>query len=235
MLRRAGHPVVTIAMDDPIDLGGEFLRWEIATATAGAVLGINAFDQPNVQESKDNTDRLLELVRKNGRLPEEPPDLVEGRLGLYGDRLEDTVAGTLARFLGQARPGDYVALLAYLIETPENDRALQAFRRLIRTRTRLATTRGYGPRYLHSTGQYHKGGPNTGLFIQLTADDREDTQIPGSPYTFGVFKRAQALGDLEALTRHGRRVVRVHLGRDAGEGVGQLGDALRIALASGAR
>jgi len=235
MLRRAGHRVVTIAMDDPIDLGGEFLRWEIATATAGAVLGINAFDQPNVQESKDNTDRLLELVRKSGRLPEEPPDLVDGRLGLYGDRPEDTVAGTLARFFGQARPGDYVALLAYLTETPEHDRALQAFRRLIRAGTRLATTRGYGPRYLHSTGQYHKGGPNTGLFIQLTADDLEDAQVPGAPYTFGVFKRAQALGDLEALTRHGRRVVRVHLGRDAGEGLGQLGDALRIALASGAR
>jgi glucose-6-phosphate isomerase len=234
-LRRAGHPVVTIAMDDPIDLGGEFFRWELATATAGAILGINAFDQPNVQESKDNTDRLLEFVRKNGRLPEEAPALVEGQLGLYGDHLEPTVAATLAWFFGQARRGDYVALAAYLTETPETDRALQALRVQIRTRTRLATTLGYGPRYLHSTGQYHKGGPNTGLFIQLTADDREDAHVPGSPYTFGVFKRAQALGDLEALTRHGRRVVRIHLGPDVDEGLGQLGDTLRLALAPGAR
>ncbi len=234
-LRRAGHPVVTIDMDDPIDLGGEFFRWELATATAGAILGINAFDQPNVQESKDNTDRLLQLVRKNGQLPEESPALMEGRLGVYGDRVEDTVAGTLARFFGQTRRGDYVALTAYLTETPEMDRALGALRGLIKTRTRLATTLGYGPRYLHSTGQYHKGGPNTGLFIQLTADDREDAQVPGSPYTFGVFKRAQALGDLQALAKHGRRVMRVHLGGDVAEGVRQLGDALRLAFAPGAR
>lgn len=234
MLRRAGHPVVTIEMDDPIDLGAEFFRWELATATAGAILGINAFDQPNVQESKDNTDRLLDLVRKNGRLPEEAPALVDGGLGLYGERVEATAAGTLGRFFSQARPGDYVALTAYLTETPETDRALQAFRALIRGRTRLATTLGYGPRYLHSTGQYHKGGPNTGLFIQITADDREDAQVPGSPYSFGVFKRAQALGDLEALRRHGRRVLRIHMG-DAGEGLRHLGDALRTALAPGAR
>ncbi len=234
-LRRAGHPVVTMAVDDPIDLGTEFFRWELGTATAGAILGINAFDQPNVQESKDNTDRLLDIVRKNGQLPEEPPALVEGGLGVYGDGGERTVAGTLTRFFSQARRGDYAALTAYLTETPETDRALQALRVLIRTRTRLATTLGYGPRYLHSTGQYHKGGPNTGLFIQLTADDREDAQVPGSPYPFGVFKRAQALGDLEALKRHGRRALRIHLGRDAGEGLAQLGDAIRAALAPGAR
>jgi transaldolase / glucose-6-phosphate isomerase len=235
MLRRAGHPVVTIEMDDPLGLGGEFFRWELATATAGAILGINAFDQPNVQESKDNTDRLLDLVRTTGRLPEEAPALVEGGLALYGERVEATAAGTLAGFFGQARPGDYVALTAYLTETPETDRALQVFRALIRTRTRLATTLGYGPRYLHSTGQYHKGGPNTGLFIQLTVDDREDAPVPGSPYSFGVFKRAQALGDLEALRRHGRRVLRIHLGSDAAGGLGPLGDALRIALAPSAR
>lgn len=232
-LRRAGHPVVTIVLDDLLDLGAEFFRWEIATASAGAILGINAFDQPNVQESKDNTDRLLDLVRKEGRLPEEPPALVEGRLALYADRVAPTVAGTLAAFVGQARRGDYAALTAYLTEAPETDRALAACRVLIKTRTRLATTVGYGPRYLHSTGQYHKGGPNTGLFLQFTADDVEDAGVPGAPYTFGVFKRAQALGDLEALNRHGRRVMRVHLGGDAEQGLGQFADALQAALASG--
>ena len=232
-LRRAGHPLVTLQLDDPLDLGREFFRWEIATATAGAVLGINAFDQPNVQESKDNTNRLLDLARAQGRLPEEPPAQIEGALSLYGDQVEKTMAITLARFLGQARPGDYVALMAYLTETPETGAALQSLRREIRDRTRLATTLGYGPRFLHSTGQYHKGGPAAGLFLQLTADDREDAPVPGSPYTFGTFKRAQALGDLEALRRHGRRVVRIHLGGDAAEGLRELGRTLRAALTEG--
>jgi len=230
-LRRAGHPVVTIQMDDPLDAGQEFFRWEIATATAGAILGINAFDQPNVQESKDNTNRLLGVARTQGRLPEDAPGQREGTLSLYGDHLGATVADGLARFLGQAHPGDYVALMAYLTESPEMDQALQTLRVQIRNRTRLATTLGYGPRFLASTGQYHKGGPATGLFVQLTVDDQEDAPVPGSPYTFGTFKRAQALGDLEALRKHGRRVVRVHLGRDARQGLRDLERALRAALA----
>ena len=233
-LRRAGHPVVTIELDDPDDLGAEFLRWELATATAGAILGINAFDQPNVQESKDNTDRLLGLVRKTGRLPEEAPALVDWGLAVYGDHDDATVAGTLARFLARGRHGDYVALAAYLTESADTDRKLEACRVRIKRHTRLATTLGYGPRYLHSTGQYHKGGPNTGLFILLTADDREDAPLPGAPYTFGVFKRAQALGDLEALRKHGRRVLRVNLGADPGEGLDRLEAVLRVALAPGA-
>ncbi len=229
-LRADGHPVVTIWMDDPVSLGQEFFRWEIATATAGAILGINAFDQPNVQESKDHTNRLLEVVRAQGHLPEEAPALTDGGLRLFGDRVERTVEGTLARFLGQARPGDYVALMAYLTEEPATHRALQAIRTRLRDHTRLATTLGYGPRFLHSTGQYHKGGPNTGLFLQLTADDAVDAAIPGAPYTFGVFKRAQALGDLAALRAHGRRVIRIHLGSDVAGGLRQLDAALAAAL-----
>jgi hypothetical protein len=220
-------------MDEPIDLGQEFFRWEIATATAGAILGINPFDQPNVQESKDNTNRLLALARTEGRLPEEKPAQVEGALSLYGDRADGPMVATLARFLAQGRAGDYVALMAYLTETPTTDQSLQSLRLEIRNRTRLATTLGYGPRFLHSTGQYHKGGPPTGLFVQLTADDPEDAPVPGSPYTFGVFKRAQALGDLEALRRHGRRVVRIHLGADVGRGLRDLEQVVRAALTEG--
>jgi glucose-6-phosphate isomerase len=229
-LRRAGHPVVTMQLRDRLDLGQEFFRWEIATATAGAVLGINPFDQPNVQESKDNTNRLLEVVRREGRLPEEAPALVEGPLSLFGDPVERTVAATLARFLAQARAGDYVALMAYLTEEPAVDQALRGIRTRLRDGTRLATTLGYGPRFLHSTGQYHKGGPPTGLFLQITAEDIEDAPVPGTPYTFGVFKRAQAMGDLQALRKRGRRVVRIHVGREVLPGLRVLDQAVTAAL-----
>jgi transaldolase/glucose-6-phosphate isomerase len=230
-LRQAGQPVVAIQMDSRLDLGQEFFRWEIATATAGAILGINPFDQPNVQESKDNTNHLLEAVRKQDQLPEERASLSEGALRLYTQLPASTVAESLARFLAQARPGDYVAMLAYLTESPATEQALQAIRLRLRDSLHVATTLGYGPRFLHSTGQFHKGGPDTGLFLQLTADDAEDTDIPGQPYTFGTFKRAQALGDLEALRKHGRRVVRIHLGADVGQGLAALGKALDLALA----
>jgi transaldolase/glucose-6-phosphate isomerase len=230
-LRAAGQPVITIRLDDLLDLGQEVFRWELATATAGAVLGINPFDQPNVQESKENTHRLLGLAREEGRLPEEQPALVEGPLRVYAPQAAVTVAETLARFLGQAHPGDYVALMAYLTEEPANDEALQELRRRLRDSLHLATTLGYGPRFLHSTGQLHKGGPNTGLFLQLTADDPVDAPIPGQPYTFGMFKRAQALGDLEALRRHGRRVARIHLAPDVRQGLAAVGQAVEAALA----
>jgi len=229
-LVRAGHPVVTIQIDDLLDLGQEFFRWEIATATAGAVLRINAFDQPNVQESKDNTNRLLEAVQTHGRLPEETPALTEGSLSVYAHHAEKTVAGTLARFLAQRRDGDYIAIMAYVSENPEHDRALNAIRLRLRSATRLATTVGYGPRLLHSTGQYHKGGPNTGLFLQLTADNGVDAPIPGVPYTFGIFKRAQALGDLEALRKRERRVMRIHVGADVPRGLADLDRAVAAAL-----
>ncbi|HKX17100.1 MAG TPA: hypothetical protein VJT33_03710 [bacterium] len=232
-LRDAMHPIVTVEMDDTLDVGHEFFRWEIATATAGAILGINAFDQPNVQESKDITNRLLETVRRDGRLAEPPPTQTDGPLALYADGAGGSLADALARFLRARRPGDYLAILAYLTESVETERTLQAVRLQVRDSTRLATTLGYGPRYLHSTGQYHKGGPPTGLFLIITADDAEDAPVPGQPYTFGVFKRAQALGDLEALRSHDRRVVRVHLRGPVDAALVRLGEVTAAALAAG--
>jgi glucose-6-phosphate isomerase len=229
-LEKAGQPVVTIQMLDRYDLGQEFYRWAIATATAGAVLGINAFDQPNVKESKDNTNRLLEKFQESGQLPEDQPALSAGPLSFYTLEPGATAAATLSRFFSQAKPGDYVALLAYLTESPALDAALESLRLLLRDRLRLATTAGYGPRYLHSTGQLHKGGPNTGLYLELTADDPEQLPIPGKPYSFAVLKRAQALGDLESLRRHGRRVLRCHLSGDPAPALATLTEAIKSAL-----
>jgi len=232
-LQKAGHLMVTIHMDDRLDLAQEFFRWEIATATAGSILGINAFDQPNVQESKDNTDRMLDEVRRTGKLPEPAPALHERGLRFYSDGQAKSALDLLKGFFAQARLGDYVALQAYLTETPDTELALQSLRRQLRDGLRLATTLGYGPRFLHSTGQYHKGGPNTGLFLQLTADDGADIPVPGQPYTFGTFKQAQALGDLEALRKHGRRVMRIHLGADAGQGLAAVEQIFQAALPGG--
>jgi transaldolase/glucose-6-phosphate isomerase len=229
-LAKEGHPVVTIRMEDPLDIGQEFFRWEIATATAGSILGINAFDQPNVQESKDHTNRLLEEVRRTGKLAEPSPLLSEGSLQFYGMRGANSAKEYVKNFLGQARQGDYVALQAYLPETPTAHQALQALRLRLRDGLRLATTLGYGPRFLHSTGQYHKGGPNTGLFLQLTADQKEDISVPEQPYTFGIFKHAQALGDMEALQKHGRRVVRIHLRENLDQGLKRLAQIVQSAL-----
>lgn len=218
-LKAAGQPVVAVDMENPFDLAGQFFLWEVATATAGSILGINPFDQPNVQESKDNTNQALALVRETGALPEQKPVLFEEGLEFYSEWQGTAAKDLLGDFLSQATPGDYLSLQAYLPETPEAVIGLQRLRILVRDRLRIATTVGFGPRFLHSTGQLHKGGPNTGLFIQLTADDVVDAPIPGQPYTFGTFKRAQALGDLEALKKHDRRVLRIHLGVDIRSGL----------------
>ena len=209
-LERAGHPVYRLLLKDTLDLGGEFFRWEVATAACGAAMHINPFDEPNVVESKNNTTRLLKQFEAEGRLPEEPSGRPEA----------------VARFLEQAHPGDYVALLAFLHMRPDYVARLQEIRLRLRDATRMATTLGFGPRYLHSTGQLHKGGPNTGLFLLLTADDAEDLAVPGQPYTFGILKRAQALGDLEALRRRERRVMHLHLGKDIAAGLEDLAHAL---------
>jgi transaldolase/glucose-6-phosphate isomerase len=230
VLQRAGHPVVTVQMDDLLDLGQELFRWEVATAVAGSILGINAFDQPNVQESKDNTNRLLDEVRRTGNLTEPAPTLREGPLQYYAEQPAVNAKELLKAFFALARPGSYIALQAYLTETPANEQALQGIRLRLRDSLHLATTLGFGPRFLHSTGQFHKGGPNTGLFLQLTAEDREDVPIPGAPYTFGTFKRAQALGDLEALRRHGRRILRIHLGDDVSGGLAVFKERIEAAL-----
>ncbi len=185
-LERAGHPVARLRYSDPLQLGAEFFRWEFATAVAGHVLGINPFDQPNVQEAKDATARVL-------------------REGVS----EAPATAEVASVLAQVRHGDYIALQAYVPRNAVNDALLEDARTRLRDRYRVATTVGYGPRYLHSTGQLHKGGPDTGVFIQVTAGDHEDLVVPGAPYTFGALKQAQALGDLLSLQAHGRRVTRV--------------------------
>jgi glucose-6-phosphate isomerase len=218
-LAAAGHPVATIPLSSEWELGGEFLRWEVATALAGALLGIDAFDQPNVQESKDNTKRVLDGYVRGAGLPEPPPELT---VRAAADALPRSLEGLLA----QAKPGDYFSLQAYVTPSDAAWVELSRARAALRRRTRLATTAGYGPRFLHSTGQYHKGGPNTGLFIQMIAEDERDADIPGEPYSFGVLKRAQAEGDLASLRARGRRLLRVELGRDSVAGLRAVADAL---------
>ncbi len=230
-LRRVGSPVVNIRLAGPLDLGREFFRWEVATATAGSVLGINPFDQPNVQESKDNTERLLRVWAEKGELPAEHPVASDGSLEVYAGQRAVDVEAALHHLLDGARPGDYVALMAYLRETPGTEDALQAIRRRLRDGLHLATTLGYGPRFLHSTGQLHKGGANNGIFLQLTCDDPVDVDVPGEAYSFSVLKQAQAQGDLKALRGHGRRVARVHLGQDVAAGLAALERAVASVLA----
>jgi len=209
----------------------EFFRWEVATAVAGAVLGINPFDQPNVQESKDATNRLLKSVEERGTLTEPAPVMTHGPLSFFGQEKAESPERLLWSFVGEARPGDYISLQAYLTEDADTEELLQAIRLRLRDSLHVATTIGYGPRFLHSTGQFHKGGPNTGLFIQLTCRDAIDLSIPGKPYTFGIFKKSQALGDLEALARHGRRTMRIDLGDDVKKGLGLLKRLIEGALA----
>lgn len=230
-LKQAKQPVVTIEMEDRKDLSQEFFRWEVATAAAGSILGVNPFDQPNVQESKDNTEELLRKVSETGHLPDEKPYLKEGLLTLYGAPHGQDTGSFFSRFFSQAAPGDYVALLVYLTEETATDNALRGLCQDLQERFRVATTLGYGPRYLHSTGQYHKGGTNQGLFVQITGGTGPDIAIPGSPYGFSTFRRAQAQGDYQALQKHGRRIMRVHLGDDVGKGIVRFREALRKAVA----
>jgi transaldolase/glucose-6-phosphate isomerase len=225
-LQSAGHPVISFDLADKYDLAAEFFRWEFATAVAGAHLGIDPFDEPNVQESKDNTKAVLQQYEDSGALPDEPAAVTDGALRVYGNVSGSTASEALAAHLDTANPGDYVALMAYVAPDDASQRALQTLRVAIRAQRRLATTLGFGPRFLHSTGQLHKGGPNTGVYIQITADDGTDVSIPGQPFTFSILKRAQAAGDLQSLRSHGRRVVRVHIAGDLGAGLASLTDAV---------
>lgn len=232
-LEGAGHPVIRIFLKELPDIAPEFFRWEVATAVAGVLMGINAFDQPNVQESKDRTGELLATFKKEGRLPEDPPALEEGGLQFHGASAgAGSLEEALANHLSRVRPGDYVALLAYMDPSEANEALLQSARVKIRDRFAAATTLGWGPRFLHSTGQLHKGGADNGVFIQLTVDDEADLPIPGEPYSFGVLKRAQALGDLAALTSRGRRVVRIHLKAPVAQSLRSFLQALDKALTS---
>lgn len=221
LLLQAGHPVLQFQLQEVLDLGAEFLRWEIATAIAGAVLGINPFDEPNVQESKDNTSRVLQEYKQKGSLPLGSPQVIEEGIALFYNNLlaekihpqisEKNTKNLLKTLLSPQNPQDYVALLAYLPPLPEVEETLQRLRHFILEEYSVATTLGYGPRYLHSTGQLHKGGPDKGIFLMITTDHPFDLTIPGQFYSFGVLEDAQALGDYEALQRHGRRVLRIHL------------------------
>lgn len=223
-LEKAGHPVVRLTMSDEYDLGAAFFQWEIATAVAGWILGIDPFDQPNVQESKDATKELLEAFAKNGSLQEQSVFAREGSLTIYG--AGEAMAGeadlVMKQFLGSVQAGDYIALLDYIEETPAVEARLQKIRLFLRDSKRCATTTGYGPRFLHSTGQLHKGGADNGVFIQITAPDHLDQPIPGWGYGFSVLKQAQALGDFRSLATRGRRAVRIDLGNDVLKGLDQL-------------
>ncbi|HYM15371.1 MAG TPA: glucose-6-phosphate isomerase [Dehalococcoidia bacterium] len=230
-LRAAGHPVITIELDDAFDLGREFVRWEFAVAIIGHVLDINPFDEPNVQESKDNTNRVLEdfaatgvldvqdIDADNGIVIVPAPDQPAGRsLAQAVKHLLDGIAG-----------GDYFAITAYIQQTDASDDSCETMRRAVQRSRHCATTLGYGPRFLHSTGQLHKGGPPHGLFLQITQRDPDDIAIPGVPYSFGQFKRAQAIGDFEALIRHKRPVLRVHLAGNVDDGLAELRRAVEDA------
>lgn len=231
-LRDAGHPVITIRMGDRYDLAQEFYRWEIAVAAAGAVLGVNVFNQPNVQESKDNTRAILKELRESGSLPEGKPDLKAEAIAVYGCPEATDLEGALTAFFQSAMPGDYCALLAYLREDAAQTEALtRRLRDPLQRRLKLATTLGYGPRYLHSTGQLHKGGPNTGFYLMFTSAAPDDIPVPERSYRFGELRLAQAIGDLQALQKHGRRVLRFHLGSDEEPAaLNRIGRALQSAL-----
>ena len=235
-LVKAGHPVVTRTFNDAYDLASEFFVWEFATAVAGWRLGINPFDQPNVQESKDATRELLDYFKSHGELEEQEPLIGDDTLTVYGSERSaaglsnSSIAAALRAHLATVRADDYIALLVYVEETPEIEATLQAIRTRLSDSLHCATTTGYGPRFLHSTGQLHKGGPDTGVFIQITAPDHADLAIPEEPYTFSVLKQAQALGDFRSLSAHGRRAIRVDLGTDALAGLQRLQVLLADAL-----
>jgi transaldolase / glucose-6-phosphate isomerase len=238
-LGRLGHPCERAELADALDIGAEFVRWEVATAAAGILLGIDPFDQPNVQEAKDATRALLDAYRAKGSLPQPAPLVAEEGLAAYGDPavLGDdpvTVNGALSGLLETAGPSDYFAVLAYLPADPGTVDQLRALRALVRDRSGLATTLGIGPRFQHSTGQLHKGGPASGIFLQLTADPHRDLPIPGWPETFGTLIAAQAAGDLAALQARGRRVVRLHLA-DPAAGLARVEAMMHAALGEPAR
>jgi transaldolase / glucose-6-phosphate isomerase len=237
-LERAGQPVVHIAVADRYHIGQEFFRWEFATAVAGAILGINPFDQPDVEASKDKTRELTTAYEQIGKLPAETALFEEGGLTLFADTENAkafTKASTLVDYLkahfARLQQGDYCGLLAYVERNKLHRDTLQEIRVMIRDRKRVATCVGFGPRFLHSTGQAYKGGPNTGVFLQITADDPPDVPVPDQKYTFGIVEAAQARGDLQVLAERGRRALLVHLGAHVAGGLTTLRDAIRKALA----
>jgi transaldolase/glucose-6-phosphate isomerase len=235
-LEAAGQPVVRVSLNGHLQLGQQFFVWEFATAVAGSIIGIDAFDQPDVEASKVKTRELTDAVNKTGKLPEEAPFATFGGVKLFADERNaaalhgDSLAEVLKAQFARAGAGDYVGILAYVERNPEHIAQLQKLRLLIRDKTKLATAAEFGPRFLHSTGQAYKGGPNSGVFLQITADDAADLDVPGEHYSFSVVKAAQARGDFGVLAERGRRALRVHLGGDVTAGLAALTDAVAQAL-----
>ncbi len=237
-LQKAGHALVRVTLPNIYNLGQEFFRWEIATAVAGSILGINAFNQPDVEASKIETRKLTSEYEMTGKLPPESPFFEERDVKLFADEKNTAalkggarLADVLRAHLSRLGAGDYFAVLAYIPMNPANEKALQSIRHAVRDKKKVATVLGFGPRFLHSTGQAYKGGPNSGVFLQITCDDARDLPVPGQKYTFGVVKAAQARGDFAVLAERGRRALRVHLGKNLKSGLATLSKAVQKAIA----
>ena len=238
-LEKAGRPVVRLHLRDAYDLGAQFFLWEIATAVAGSVLGINPFDQPDVEASKIVTRTMTEQYESSGTLPVETAFARFDRMAFFADGTNAaalqagggaTPTGLIKAHLSRLAEGDYFALLGYVEMKAEHERILEGIRRMVRASKKVATCAGFGPRFLHSTGQAYKGGPNSGVFLQITCDDAADLDVPGRKYTFGVVKAAQASGDFQVLAERGRRALRIHLSGDATTALGRLEEVIREAL-----
>jgi transaldolase/glucose-6-phosphate isomerase len=239
-LQKSGQPIVRIGVQGPDLLGQEFFRWEIATAVAGAVIGINPFDQPDVEASKVATRELTDAYERQGSFPGERPVFTQNGIALFTDETNEralkaagagnTLESWLSAHFARLRDGDYFALLAYLERNAEHTQALQAVRIAVRDRKHVATCLGFGPRFLHSTGQAYKGGPNSGVFLQVTCKDAIDLEVPGRKATFGIIKDAQARGDFRVLAERGRRVLRAHITENLDAGLAALGRAAERAL-----
>ncbi|HKW62950.1 MAG TPA: bifunctional transaldolase/phosoglucose isomerase [Candidatus Acidoferrum sp.] len=236
-LEKAGHPVVSIIVDNVHSLGQEFFRWEIATAVAGSIIGINAFNQPDVEASKVETRKLTSEYEAKGKLPAEIPFFEASGIQFYADEKNVAaihgglnVAAVLKKHLNRLNAGDYFGVLGYIPMNAENEKALQTIRHTVRDKKKVATVLGFGPRFLHSTGQAYKGGPNSGVFLQITCDDAKDLSVPGQKYTFGVVKAAQARGDFAVLSERGRRALRVHLKKNVKSALATLSKAMQKAV-----
>jgi len=235
-IEKAGNPVIRITLPNVYALGQEFFRWEVATAVAGSIIGINAFNQPDVEASKIETKKLTSEYETTGSLPPEAPFFVSKDAKLFADDKNTaalsggkTLGEVLKTHLSRIGAGDYFAVLGYVPMNAENEKALQSIRHSVRDAKKVATCLGFGPRFLHSTGQAYKGGPNSGVFLQITCDDASDLAVPGQKYTFGIVKAAQARGDFAVLAERGRRALRVHLGKNLKSGL----NALLKAVAQG--
>jgi len=236
-LEKAGHPVVRIVVGTKLDLGQEFFRWEIATATVGSVIGINTFNQPDVEASKIETRKLTSEYEATGKLPSESPFFEDQGLKLFADeknaaflKNNSNLTEVLRAHLGRIGAGDYFALLGYIQMNDAHEKSLQAIRHQVRDTKRSATCLGFGPRFLHSTGQAYKGGPNSGVFLQLTCDDAADIPVPGQKFTFGIVKAAQARGDFSVLSDRDRRALRIHLGKNVKGDLAKIAKAVKQAL-----